>query len=116
MLLTVPLASIDATINADRDILLTPNRALLQPGKTAYFRAPAALRQQRSHTAGNERRQDDGGSPTGTPAAAAAAVPWEEPLKHAIYLVLNNKVDDDVDVDVASRDDDGDRTRFENVY
>lgn len=89
----------------DRDILLTPNRTLQQPGKTAYFRPPTA-RQQRSNAA-------TGGGAKDTVAAAAAAaappskatVPWEEPLKHAIYLVLNHKVDDG-----ANGDDDG--TRF----
>lgn len=104
----------------DRDILLTPNRTLQQPGKSVYFRATGnggggggVQRQQRSSSSNLEAKsrktvktttsstttlaKDAAGAST-----TIAVVPWEEPLKHAIYLVLNNKVDDVANVDAAA--------------
>lgn len=122
MLLSVELV---AANSADRDILLTPNRAQQQPGKTAYFRALSTFRQQRSNgdSAQSQRRKDTIPSLAKDDGIASkfigAVVPWEEPLKHAIYLVLNNKVDDDEGDEAVGnrRDDDGyGRTRFEKAH
>lgn len=65
----------------DRDIILTPNKTQQHYGKIIYFKPiddVESISKQRSikenvpHT---------------------TQVPWEEPLKHATYLVLNNKID-----------------------
>lgn len=64
--------------HTDRDIILTPNRTQHHVGKIIYF------------------KPIDKGSPKQRSLkdnVHSIQVPWEEPLKHATYLVLNNKID-----------------------
>lgn len=93
--------------HSDRDILISPNRTLQHAGKTVYFQPTSTARTQRSHEplvvggTSKDATSDQQSVPT---SPSSSTVPWEEPLKHAIYLVLNNKVDnydDESDVDIA---------------
>lgn len=84
------------------DIVLTPNETIHAPGKTMFYddTASTASAAAAATSGGDvdaiERTQLDGDE---VPVKAAAAVsndkvPWEKPLKHALYLVLNNKIDE----------------------
>lgn len=74
----------------DRDILLSPNKTHQHIGKIIYFSpkavAKAAVNDVEDSTPSTTENQYK--------LHQEMVVPWEEPLKHAIYLVLNNKVDD----------------------
>ncbi|XP_037050127.1 uncharacterized protein LOC119084313 [Bradysia coprophila] len=64
----------------DRDIILTPNKTQQHVGKIIYFKPF-----DKSSSASKQRSLKENVQTT--------QVPWEEPLKHATYLVLNNKID-----------------------
>lgn len=108
--------------HTDRDILITPNRTLQHAGKTVYFQPTTTStgRTSRSHeplvaTASKDASGSTISDQQPTSLSPSASVPWEEPLKHAIYLVLNNKVDDEAaDVDIAVDADRNYTTRLVN--
>lgn len=99
-----------AAANIDRDIVLTPNETIQLPGKILYFDpsdsiAPDTTSIGRSSNdyIGNGRQlnmNDDGGDGDDESSAEnfddnnseSNYVPWLEPLKHALYLVLNHKI------------------------
>ena len=58
-------------IPQDRDILLTPNKSGLAPGKALFF----------------------DGFDNGEGQSGREGLSWIEPLKYALYLVLNGRVD-----------------------
>lgn len=65
---------------------MSPNKTHQHNGKIVYFR-PATL-------ADPTKNVDKTKNGTTVPEATTTTpLPWEEPLKHAIYLVLNHKVD-----------------------
>lgn len=83
------------------DIVLTPNETIHAPGKTMFYDDTAAstasaVASSAADIDAIERTQLDGDE---VPVKAATIVsndkvPWEKPLKHALYLVLNNKIDE----------------------
>ncbi|KAJ6635511.1 hypothetical protein Bhyg_14097 [Pseudolycoriella hygida] len=62
-----------------RDIILTPNKTLQYHGKVVYFKPID------KENAPKQRSIKE--------TVPTSQVLWEEPLKHATYLVLNNKID-----------------------
>lgn len=70
-------------VNIDRDIVFTPNATVKLPGKMIYFEPNefAALTRE-LHLDDDSDEYYDGDE----------HVSWLEPLKHALYLVLNQKV------------------------
>lgn len=64
----------------DRDIILTPNKTQQHYGKIIYFKPI-----DKESTSLKQRSLKENVHTT--------QVQWEEPLKHATYLVLNNKID-----------------------
>lgn len=71
--------------NIDRDIVFTPNATVQLPGKIMYFdpnEFAAITRELHLDEDSDDVDDDDDGN---------EHVPWLEPLKHALYLVLNQK-------------------------
>lgn len=75
----------------DRDIILTPNRTQQYAGKILYF-SPIDIDTDMAQQKTVKVKENQ--TTTNDPSQFTIAAPWEQPLKHAIYLVLNNKVDD----------------------
>lgn len=62
--------------------MLTPNETIHAPGKTMFFDTDGMAPERKLLLNGDEL------------AVTGDRVPWERPLKHALYLVLNNRVDE----------------------
>lgn len=78
------------------DIVLTPNETIHAPGKTMFYDDTPLHASSGADEAAIERTQLDGEElPVKTTTVVSNdKVPWEKPLKHALYLVLNNKIDE----------------------
>lgn len=102
--------------NIDRDIVLTPNETNQNPGKTIYFDPNEVVllnrnnqnayanrhhpneeffnTNKRQHDNINDDNNDGNDDIDGSSISQNdEIIPWEVPLKHAFYLVLNNKID-----------------------
>lgn len=88
------------------DIVLTPNETNHAPGKTMYFDGSDGVlperQQRRRHQQIDASDNDDDElalataiDGDGQQKPPPSLVPWEQPLKHALYLVLNNKIDEE---------------------
>lgn len=92
------------------DIVLTPNQTIHAPGKTMYFDGSDGVVPEQQHQQRRRHQPIDASDVDADGLALATAsgddeqqqppqpqqslVPWEQPLKHALYLVLNNKIDE----------------------
>lgn len=72
------------TLNIERDVIFTPNQTIQVPGKTLFFDPNAVTALEIDRNRNNniddyivEQNEEN---------------PWLEPLKHALYLMLNNKI------------------------
>lgn len=71
----------------DRDIIFSPNKTVQQPGKIMYF-DPTEF-EQITRELNNDDDIDDSDDDYGDD-----YVPWLEPLKHSLYLVMNQKINE----------------------
>lgn len=74
--------------------MLSPNKTHQQTGKVIYFSpTESTVTSSTINDAAAEARHSTPITNNQLLHQKPVVVPWEEPLKHAIYLVLNNKVD-----------------------
>lgn len=78
--------------NIDRDIVFTPNVTVQLPGKVMYFDPNEFETITRELHLDDDSDDEDDESDNHN-----EHVPWLEPLKHALYLVLNQKVNGNSD-------------------
>lgn len=104
-----PHATATAAANIDRDIVFTPNETIQLPGKILYFDPNDSITPETtsiiisSSSDDTIGRQLNGNDDVDDADESSAEnlndnnnennyVPWLEPLKHALYLVLNHKI------------------------
>lgn len=70
-------------LNIERDVIFTPNQTTQVPGKTLYYNPNEAAELEINR---NRNNIDD------YVAEQNEQNRWLEPLKHSLYLMLNNKI------------------------
>lgn len=71
------------TLNIERDVIFTPNQTVQVPGKTLYYHPNDETELEIDR---NRNTIDD------YIVEQNAENRWLEPLKHSLYLMLNNKI------------------------
>lgn len=98
---TQPPHASAAAANIDRDIVLTPNETIQLPGKILYFDPTDLIAPETTSigSIGNGRQLNTNDDDDESSAenfddnnGESNYVPWLEPLKHALYLVLNHRI------------------------
>lgn len=69
----------------ERDVIFTPNQTFQVPGKMLYFEM-AELEPNRNRNGNNNNNIDD------YIVEQTLHKQWLQPLKHSLYLMLNNKI------------------------
>lgn len=69
----------------ERDVIFTPNQTIQVPGKMLYFEM-AELELNRNRNSNNNNNIDE------YIVEQTLHKQWLQPLKHSLYLMLNNKI------------------------
>lgn len=75
----------------ERDVIFTPNQTIQVPGKTLYFEM-AELELNRNRNSNNNNNNKHNSNIDDYIVEQTLHRQWLQPLKHSLYLMLNNKI------------------------